>query len=276
MLYIALLLLQEVCALPSCLLYCRFISFSTLGLARWNQWISIWCSIVTWFIDISNLNMHACKGSILRAEQDVMMWVGEILECLAGPVQVDDLATLISFSAGNRLLLPLWGLFIWVWVATAFREGIIKTVHTHSLTHIRTNTHSWSRVELSLPTALSIFPLIRAPGQRTSLKGHRCTANCLIKKFGGAWGAAGGAQKGPKVDGARSPRGSSLRRSTLIGNSDPSRWPCLFTPHQTGERRSTPLSLSVSLYIYLSLSICLCPLCCDLAGWKENETEWIT
>lgn len=104
---------------------------------------------------------------------------------------------MVWFRVGDfaTLLLTLSAFYL-VRDVTASKEGIVKTC---------LHTQMQSGIELSLLTALSIFPLIRALGQQTSLKGYRRTANCLIKKFGGARGPVGGAQKGPEVDGARSP-----------------------------------------------------------------------
>lgn len=167
---------------------------------------------------------------------------------------------LVWFRVGDfaTLLLTLSAFYL-VRDVTASKEGIVKTC---------LHTQMQSGIELSLLTALSIFPLIRALGQQTSLKGYRRTANCLIKKFGGARGPVGGAQKGPEVDGARSPWGGRLRRSTLIGNADPSRWPCLFTP-RSDRREEEYSAIPVSVHQPLGLSLHAVG---HQAGRWDNET----
>lgn len=84
-------------------------------------------------------------------------------------------------------------------LATHCKEGNCSDcLLTHSLSLSNTHPHTHTDT-LTLLAALSIFFLIRAFGQPATLKGHHGTANCLIKKFGGAQGAPGRAQKGPAV-----------------------------------------------------------------------------
>lgn len=200
-----------------------------------------------------------------------------------------DISIVILPSITSETALAV--LLIWVWLATdrqaLLREEIIKWVNTHKHTdaHTHTITHariqSCSRVELSLLTALSIFPLIRSSGQRTSLKGHCCTANCLIKKFGGARGQLAGPRRGPRLTELGVPEAvasrDQLSSETLTSAADP----VYLHPIQTDERRDTVLSLCLHLPFHLHLSLCLSlyPLCCESPGWLKGEwdrTEWRT